>query len=178
MSEVIGRWDHYYAAPGRLYGDDTTYMMAAAWVRDCATVEDWGCGERHLEQFIRPPAAYVGVDGSGSYADVREDLALRKTTCEGLVMRHVLEHNHNWADILDNAIRSATKRLFIALYTPEVAETHPLPRPDVAHCPVIAFRLADIMGRLAGWGRWMPAEKVVTQGDYGQEIVLRAVMAP
>jgi hypothetical protein len=178
VSYVPGGWDHYYTAPGRLYGDDTTYQLAAKWVAGCATVEDWGCGERRLEQFMRPGSAYLGVDGSGSYADVREDLAARKTEAEGIVMRHVLEHNENWAEILDNAIRSCTRRLFIALYTPAAEETRALDRPDVAHCPVISFRLGDITGRLAGWGRWKPAETVTTAGDYGQEIVLRAVMAP
>jgi hypothetical protein len=178
MTYTLGGWDHYYAAPGRLYGDDTTYKLAAGWMRGCETVEDWGCGERHLEQFIDPGTTYTGVDGSGPYADIRADLNSYTSTADGVVMRHILEHNHNWRDVLDNAIRSATKRLFVALYTPAADETHALNRPDVWHCPVISFRLADITERLAGWGRWEPPQTVATEGDYEREIVLRAVMAP
>src|SRR5665213_1564617 len=109
----VGLWDRHYGLANETapYGDSRTYQLAADWVASCDSVEDWGCGLGWLRKFISEEA-YLGVDGSHSpFADVIDDIATRQTSCEGLVMRHVIEHNYNWADILDNAVNSFTKRL-------------------------------------------------------------------
>lgn len=172
----VGQWEQYFVgltAP-EPYGDDITYRMAAEWTQGCATIEDWGAGTGWLRQFC-DHASYVGVDGSHSpFADVVDDLATRETQAEGIVLRHVLEHNHNWPDILDNAVRSFTKRLFIAIFTPMCERTHVLQtEPAYGDVPVISFRQEDIHSRLRQRRMWTHVEKVRSGTFYGAETVFR-----
>ena len=61
-------------------------------------------------------------------------------------MRHILEHNYEWARILDNALASFTERMAL-VFTPEQEVTEEIAfRSDVG-VPDIAFRLADILDR-------------------------------
>src|SRR5215469_4856927 len=116
-----GRWDAVYAGTSEpaSYGDDTTYQIAADFRRDCRTIEDWGCGLGWFRSFLPADCEYFGVDGSHSpFADRIADLETYRTTCEGLLLRHVLEHNHNWRVILDNALASFSRRLALILFTP------------------------------------------------------------
>jgi len=176
-----GAWDSHYAglAAPQPYGDDTTYQMAAQWVRGCKTVEDWGCGKGWLRQFC-DPAAYVGVDGSRTpFADIICDVAARETAAEGIVLRHVLEHNHNWAGILGNAMRSFTARLFIAIFTPPGERTRVLHTEAAYHnVPVISFRLDDIRSRLPPGATWDMDTTVQSGTFYGAETVLAASRGP
>ena len=55
-------------------------------------------------------------------------------------MRHILEHNYEWARILDNALASFTERMALILFTPEQEVTEEIAfRSDVG-VPDIAFR--------------------------------------
>ena len=147
-----GAWDEHYVGRAEPfpYGDERSYRRAAHWMQGCSTVEDWGCGGGWLRQFIHPSSTYRGIDGSASpFADEIADLTTYCSDVDGIVLRHVLEHEHQWEKVLDNAVCSFRKHLFIALFTPlshltEVLHTE----PDYNGVPVIAFRLEDIINRL------------------------------
>lgn len=142
-----GAWDHVHAdlTEPLGYGEGQTYKLAADWLEGCSPIEDWGCGGGYFSQFV-PPEAYIGVDGSRTpYATVTADLVHYRSTCEGLLLRHVLEHSHEWAAILDNALASFTKRMCIVLFTPLVGRTHVLhTEPEYDNVPVIAFSIDEI----------------------------------
>lgn len=177
-SASVGQWDRHYAglvAP-EPYGDSPTYAMAAEWMGGLASVEDWGCGKGWLRRLC-DPAAYRGIDGSASpFADEVDDLATRDTSVEGIVLRHVLEHNDNWTEVLDNALRCCTKKLIVVLFTPCKASTIVLQREHAyGNVPVIAFRFDDIICR-------MPTHVTVTSQmiespstAYGVETVIRVM---
>src|SRR5258705_10270963 len=63
----LGAWDGWYAnldetTPSAFRNDDTeTYRIAADFLKDCATVEDWGCGAGVSAPAYRP--CYLYVDG-------------------------------------------------------------------------------------------------------------------
>ena len=101
-----------------------------------------------LAEHVAPPDRYRGIDGTASprCAEV-VDLVEYRSTIPGLFMRHILEHNYEWARILDNALASFTERMALILFTPEQEATKEIAfRSDVG-VPDIAFRLADITDR-------------------------------
>ena len=99
------------------YGDTLTYELGATFLEECKTVEDWGTGAGGFKRYM--PTA-IGVDGSDTpHAEKKfVDLATYTSECEGIFMRHVLEHNYEWESVLTNAVNSATKKLCIVLFTP------------------------------------------------------------
>src|SRR5512146_2442006 len=151
--DVIERWrgkrnSTTVDGRGRAYlhqlGDDSTYRKAAAFL-DGGPVEDWGCGTCYARQFFTQP--YTGVDGTGDYADRVADLREYKSQCHGILLRHVLEHNFEWPDILRNALASCRK-LAIVLFTP-LAETTKLIRMDaVVVVPVLSLGRAELTAML------------------------------
>jgi hypothetical protein len=151
-SVPTGQWDHRYAglADEAPYGDDLTYRLGARFFRDCALVEDWGCGMGWLRKFL-PPDRYRGVDGSHTpFASEIVDLASYRSTAEAIFLRHVLEHNYRWEDILRNAVSSFRRKLVIVVFTPFSDTTH-----EHAHCPDIgvpdiSFRESDLTTHFAG----------------------------
>ncbi len=151
-SAAVGQWDRHYAGitEAEPYGLSLTYLYAAAFVEDLESMEDWGCGNAWLKRCMDRPEIYRGIDGSSSpFADEIDDLATRQTSVAGIVLRHVLEHNDNWQEVLDNAIACARERLCIVLFTPLAEETTVLHRePDYGDVPVISFSLVDICDRL------------------------------
>ena len=172
----VGLWDRWYASgldEPQPYGDTVTYELGAAWLADCAMVEDWGCGKGWLRTLV-PPERYRGVDGSQTpFADVVADLVDYRSRVPGIFIRHVLEHNRDWAAILDNALASAQQRLFVALFTPLVEHTGPIAYADDPGVPDIAFRLADLTDRIEAAGFEWTAQTLVTKTQYKQETVLR-----
>lgn len=122
----IGRWRHTAPMhPG--FGQGPSYWKAMNFLRfggrdtsDGTTplrIEDWGCGLAGAKAFAGD-ADYVGVDGSPGYADVIADLVTYRSNVDCILLRHVLEHNREWAKILDNAVASFGRRLCIIVYTP------------------------------------------------------------
>lgn len=107
-----------------MFGTET-YEKPLAWLTEtCETIEDWGCGMAWARQFV--PGKYRGIDTSmaaSQFADVICDLRDWKSEPDGIFMRHVLEHNLDWPDILKNAVSSFRKRFALVLFTP-FSETH------------------------------------------------------
>ena len=122
----VGKWDGWYKnlpdTPGSFqYGDTLTYELAAKFLEDCTEVEDWGVGGGGFLRY-RPDA--IGVDGSDTKFAQKKYIDLRKytTNVEGVHIRHIFEHNYNWKDILENAVKSATKKLAITMFIPLITE--------------------------------------------------------
>jgi hypothetical protein len=122
----VGKWDGWYKnlpdTPSSFqYGDTLTYELAAIFLQDCNEVEDWGVGGGGFLRY-RPDA--IGVDGSDTKFAQKKYIDLRKytTNVEGVHIRHIFEHNYNWKDILENAVKSATKKLAITMFIPLITE--------------------------------------------------------
>lgn len=124
-SPMLGRWDPWYrGGTGKrlaaCYGPSDTYVAAEAWLKGLA-VEDWGCGYAQFREFHEGP--YRGVDGSAGWADVVADLTVYRSSPtarpEGILLRHVLEHNRDWRRILMNAVTSFDKRMVLIVFTPD-----------------------------------------------------------
>jgi len=148
---MIGKWDRWYADldaenPSAFrYGDTETYKIAADFLADCAEVEDWGCGAGGFKRFCK--TRYIGVDGSHTpFADKQVDLRYYKSSAEGVLLRHVLEHNYDWRMVLGNALETATKKLCLILFTPAQPVTQEIAH-NAAHgvdVPDLGFFLPDI----------------------------------
>lgn len=144
-----GAWDAFYAkaTDAWAFGGLQSYELGAEWLKDCDLITDWGCGLGWFRTLI-DPERYRGIDGSASpFADEVVDLAEYRSETPGLFMRHVLEHDWRWADILDNAIASFTERMALVLFSPLRPETVEIAREAAVDVPVIGFRLDDITER-------------------------------
>jgi hypothetical protein len=164
-----GRWTARYAqlTQPEPYGDDRTYRLGARLLASCALVEDWGCGSGWLRRHV-PPGRYRGVDGSPSrFADVVADLREYTSDVDGVFMRHVLEHNVDWARILANAVASFRKRLVLVLFTPMVETTHVVSFCPEIQVPDIAFSETDLVRAFCGleWKR----RELTTRTHFGVE---------
>ena len=119
---MTGMWSPWYSHhdPPQPYGDQQTYHVAEQWLRGL-DVEDWGCGYGWYKNIHT--GGYLGVDGTAGYADVVQDLTQRRSQTPGLLLRHVLEHNWSWRDILRAADASCTDTLVIVTFTPPAEVT-------------------------------------------------------
>ena len=169
---MLGKWDDWYkkvkkAGPFR-YGDTITYQLAGEFMKDMAQVEDWGCGTGGFRRFYA--GKYIGIDGSANpFVDKIVDLREYQSNVDGIVMRHVLEHNYDWEKILKNALASFQKKLCIIIFTPFAERTG-----EIAHnkkfgvdVPDIAFHKEQIGAALYGL-RWR-MESHKTNTNYGVE---------
>jgi hypothetical protein len=165
---MLGLWDYSKAVPGQKYGDDdVTYQKAMTFLADCPQVEDWGCGFGYAKTYCK--TTYKGVDGSkGPNTDVIADLREYKSDADGILLRHVLEHNHDWKKVLDNAIGSFKNKLVIILFTPLSAETKQI-ATNWSNIPDMSFRKEDITSALKGFQ--VKEEVLRTKTQYGIEIM-------
>jgi hypothetical protein len=87
-------------------------------------------------------------------------------------MRHVIEHNYSWKEILDNAINSFTKKFCLILFTPFGPETREIAhnRAHGVDVPDLSFCRADIEGRFSGL-HWKLFDNIATDTGYGIEHV-------
>jgi len=147
----VGKWDDHYAGMETPlpYGT-SSYEVIAEFMRGLPLVEDWGCGGGALRAYLEPGTEYVGVDGSRSpVAQVHADLVKYGSLAPGIVLRHVLEHNDHWQEVLHNAVASFVNRLIVVIFTPLSQTTQVMFRePDYGHVPVIAFRLGDLLAEI------------------------------
>src|SRR5262249_37489055 len=98
------------------------------------------------------------------------DLTRYTSRVEGVLLRHVLEHNHAWKDILDNALRSFTRRMVLVLFTPFSDVTRVIGFNPAMGVPDISFARADIIRRFTGL-TWTLEENLPTTTQYGVEHV-------
>lgn len=109
----LGKWQPWYKdmKERRSYGDALTYRMAANFLGVCDTVDDWGCGGGAFKTYLPSDVSYYGIDGTNNpFVSEIADLVDFKKRAEGILLRHVLEHNNQWKQILQNALESFEKR--------------------------------------------------------------------
>lgn len=158
MSNVL-QWKHQ----GIRYGDDASYLKAAAWLDD-GEVEDWGGGPGYAKQFFHH--GYKLVDGTRhDGVDVVTNLAIYRSNTHGILLRHVIEHSMDWKLILGNAIASCQK-LALVIFTPfgdetRVIATNPNGSPD------ISFSWNELTGMLGSYS----SESIKSDTQYGGETI-------
>lgn len=142
LENNTNKWNSYYEKlpdnpSAFLYGETVTYKKAADFLITCKVVEDWGCGGGG---FLRFRTDAIGVDGSDTKFATKKfiDLKTYTTECDGIHLRHVLEHNYSWKDILRNALSSAKEKVVITFFIPvqDIPETvevtyNPIGVPDL-----------------------------------------------
>lgn len=171
-----GKWGVWYdrLGPddvGATYGDPATYYVAAAFLTGCAEIEDWGCGRGGFKTFC--PGRYIGVDGTKSPAvDVVAELGAYRSSPDGILLRHVLEHNYNWPRVLEAAVASFRRKLCIVLFTPFADTTRELRhnRKSGVDVPDLSLPKAEIEAKLAGL-QWRLYENIPTTKGYRVEHV-------
>lgn len=168
----VGKWVDWYRGLEKPwpYGETTSYEIGAAWLADCALTEDWGCGAGWLRTLI-PPERYRGIDGSASpVCDDVVDLVAYRSRVPGIFMRHVLEHNYEWARVLDNALSSFEERMVLILFTLESETTQEIARTPDMDVPDIAFRLADITDHFPADVTYT-VRRIISSTQYGRETI-------
>ena len=123
MDTNVNKWNGWYSSLSQdsmgsfRYGETLTYEKAAEFLKDCKTIEDWGCG---AGGFLRYCPNAIGVDGSDTPFATKKfiDLCNYTTDVEGINIRHVFEHNYEWSKVLDNALKSASKKIAITMFIP------------------------------------------------------------
>ena len=158
-------WDYSGIAEPRPYGPDTTYQLGMSWLAEtCSSVEDWGCGYAYARRFAPAGCIYTGVDASPGFADVVAELDGYTSSPDGILMRHVLEHNDVWRMVLENALKSFRKRFALVMFTPWTENTFPLVPHEMLD---IGFRKQDVTGYLEPFE--VREQHLVTATQYGQE---------
>jgi hypothetical protein len=176
---VAGKWDGWYedVETASVYGSIETYRLAAEWLARCALVEDWGAGKGGFSIF-RDRKTIRGIDGSPTpWADVVTDLAGYSGDCDGLLIRHVLEHNRApvWQQILGNALGSFRERAAIIVFTPfdECDEECELAFCNPPGVPDLSLRSDEFLGVLLSAGGFTIRNEVVkTETTYGSETII------
>lgn len=178
-SSNVGKWDRWYAtltdpAP---YGASASYETGASWLSDCDLIEDWGSGKGWFSTFV-PKEKYRGIDGSQTpFADVVADLAVYVSPdADGVFMRHVLEHNYQWREVLINALQSARKKIAVVLFTPTGEETKEIAYTKDVGVPDISFNLKEILDLMdqAGFNVTVQVDED-SPTQYGIETILLGV---
>lgn len=174
----LNKWNRWYRGleEAQPYADTRTYQIGADWLADCKVIEDWGCGKGWFSTFIGPEQVYVGVDGSITpFALKHVDLTDYQSKCDGLFMRHVLEHDPRWETILFNAVESFLHRMCLVLFTPlnDTMEDKQLAwneDPGVPDLSLSKHRVEAIIA-LGGAEVCGPPQNLKTKAQYGEETV-------
>jgi hypothetical protein len=167
----LGKWEPAFQNAREPYpfGDTLTYQKAAVVLKDLSQVEDWGCGLAWFKRYLPSTIRYKGIDGSHSeFVDEVADLTAYSSQVEGILLRHVLEHNEDWATILRNAIRSFTRKLVLVLFTPFSDVTRIINYNASMAVPDISFARTDLI-RVFVAVNWSLEENLRTNTQYGVE---------
>ena len=165
----VGKWKRNYEGLSEIktYADETSYRLAAAFLDGLNSVEDWGCGSGGFRLFCKSP--YVGVDGTANpFVDKVVDLATYTSNADGILLRHVLEHNPAWEKILANALHSFGKKLCIAVFTPFAEETKVIEYYKKMDVVDISFKRDDLVRHFEPF-QWTGEEDMQTDSQYGVE---------
>ena len=161
-------WKEHYANAG-CYGAETTYQKAGEWLSGMA-VEDWGCGYCFARKYMQ---SYIGIDVGCPLADKNVDLKEYHSSIDGILIRHVLEHDYNWRMIIKNAVESFKKRLCVIFFIPP-NNVEDLLHSDEAtiDCPVLSICKPDFEDILTTGGCTFTSDLLQTGScPYGLEMI-------
>ena len=169
---MLGKWDWWYRDIKRMtsfrYGNTVSYSLAEDFLKDLE-IEDWGCGTGAFKRLHQ--GAYIGIDGSRTpFADKIIDLRNYTSRVDGIMMRHILEHNYDWEMVLRNALASFKKRFCLVIFTPFRSTTKVIDqnKKHGVDVPTISFSKTDIEKCFGGL-KWRLSENIKTQTRYGAE---------
>jgi hypothetical protein len=118
----VSKWDNWYKELGNepssyKYSETESYKIAANFLKELDVVEDWGVGGGG---FLNHLPSAIGVDGSDTPFAHKKfiDLCNYVSKVNGVHLRHVLEHNYEWKQVLKNALTSAKDKLVITFFIP------------------------------------------------------------
>jgi len=150
----LNKWNNWYSNVKQIepYGVTASYQIGADYLSGCSVIEDWGCGKGWFRSVLPTNTSYIGLDGShNKFVDRHVDLESYKSSPEGIFMRHVLEHNYGWENVLSNAVESFTKKMVLVLFTPwSEGETKQIGFTDSVGVPDLSFSKKDIEKHLLG----------------------------
>lgn len=107
-----------------IYGTRDTYEIAADWLKNCATVSDWGGSTGFFRTLLPSSVHYTLVDGTQQVVEqVLADLAAYRESSDGILLRHVLDMTADWRLVLANALIAFRRRLAVVTFTPDEADT-------------------------------------------------------
>lgn len=175
----LGKWNRWYTDldEPQSYGSTETYRIGAEFLADCDTIEDWGCGKGFMRTLI-DPKRYRGIDGSETrFADIVADLFNYRSKADGVFLRHVLEHDYRWAQILENAAWSARRKLVVVLFTPMSDKTHEIAWNEDPGVPDLSFCIDDLEAILLDKFD-LKYQQLETKTQYGSETVLLCEATP
>lgn len=140
------------------YGAPDTYRLSAEWLKDCATVADWGGATGHFRTHLPPTVAYTLVDGTLQTSDqVLADLVTYTEPSDGILLRHVLDNTHEWEPIVRNALQAFRRRMVVVTFVPDGPLTKRIDHRN--GWPYWQFKLDDLralMGSLLVCDRSVP----------------------
>jgi len=132
-------------------------------------IEDWGCGPGFFAALCRAGQC-VGIDGSRTpAASIVADLAHYRSSVDGIFIRHVLEHNYCWREILRNALGSFRRRMVLVLFTPFADEVTEIGYSKELGVPDLSLVQSEIEQELAAFGVEWRMESLQTNTQYGVE---------
>lgn len=175
----LNRWTRWYSRlkPGthtRPMGAKRTYKLAADWLAPCTTIEDRGCGPGGARPYFAGKR-YIGLDGTNNpFVDRQVDLAVHVSNppADGVLLRHVLEHDYRWRSVLSCALASARYRAVVISYVP----MEPVDRRLTvtwSEIPVLALSRPDFLATLSGSGMSLVKTEIVAGKslEFGREEV-------
>jgi hypothetical protein len=119
MESNVHKWDYWqWGSPiMKQFPNIRSMDLGKKFLADCKRVEDWGCGDGFFKVYR---SDVIGVDGSNTPGADKKyiDLVNYVSDCDGIFIRHVLEHNYEWKSILKNAINSARFKVCVVMFIP------------------------------------------------------------
>lgn len=118
MISNIGLWSGWKDSGPIQLGAVESYKQAIEWLDGYGDIVDWGGGTGYAAQFVKE-SGYSVLDGSKSRVNnALVDLATVHSVSDCILLRHVLEHNHDWQDILRNMVDSFRCRAAVVTFMP------------------------------------------------------------
>jgi hypothetical protein len=113
--EIINKYKTLFPSlPPAIYIHLCLLEKAWHWLKDCETIEDWGCGLADFKRFCK--TKYVGVDSEITpFSDVKADLTIYKSSVDGIYMKDILETELGWSKIVGNALESFTYKMCLII---------------------------------------------------------------
>lgn len=174
---LMGKWQelHGAATEPRNFGEDLTYAIAMGYLRGCSEVHDWGCGTAYAQRYASPRQRYLGVDGTSTpWTAVVADLTQWCTPADGILVRHVLEHNTDWRSVLFNAVRSARVRLAVVLFIPLRTDARERDRTPHGSYRNLELPGAEVITMIERELRVEARFTLATESEFGSETLLLA----